>query len=106
MPGLLKHWDDFYLQAARLYGREEAKRLPELVEQHGITQRQVLCFINYAAGMTQQDIADALEITRQVVTEHIAKVTVKWPHLIPSVPPGHVKNYEPWCHDHQMQHRF
>ena len=106
MPELLRTWDDFYLHATRLYGKDEAKQLVELMKQHGITRSQILCFINHATGMTQQEIADALDITQQAVAKHISKVTEKWPYLMLNILPERVENYESWRHDYQIPHQF
>jgi len=99
---LLRTWDDFCLHAAHLFGKDEARKLPLFMEHHCLTKHQVLCFINWAAGMTHREIADELSVTQQAVSKCIAHVHLKWPHIMSHIGPEKMLRYDPKEHDHQV----
>jgi hypothetical protein len=66
--------------AYRLLGGT-ARRLRARMKQWRITRRQVVCYINWVAGMTQRAIANALGITQQAVHDCLQRLKRKWPDL-------------------------
>lgn len=79
--GLRRTWEDFELLAYELFDRLLADKLPEYMRKCRLSKRRVICYINWAAGMYEWQIAKALGITRAAVHDHLHSLRLKWPHL-------------------------
>lgn len=77
---LIRTWEDFVETAYRLYGKE-ANILQQRMKKCCITRNQILCYINWTEGMTQEEIAKALNITQSGVCRNLSKVWSIWPYL-------------------------
>jgi len=78
---LMKSWEFFVERAYEILGESDADRLRQRMEEKGITVQQILCYINYESGMSQDEIAKELDIAQPVVSEHISKLRKRVPEL-------------------------
>lgn len=73
-------WEDFVILAYEKFG-SDADALLQRMAEHGITRRQVECYINWVWGMSQEQLGMTLGITQPVVCRHLKKLREKWPAL-------------------------
>lgn len=101
---LRRTFKDFCDAAYREYG-DELRHIDALMRRLGITEQQVVCYINWTEGMTHKNIADELGVTRQTVTRHIAKMRDSLPHLFDFVQ-HNTFQYRSRKHDRSAIHTF
>ena len=102
---LLKTFKDFCDLAYREYG-DESRDLQVLLDGLGITQDQVVMYINWTAGMTQEAIAEEFELTQCDVSRQLSKLEGVFPHLFNFKEPEKILQYRPKDHDHIAVHKF
>jgi predicted ArsR family transcriptional regulator len=111
---LRRTWEDFELSAYRMFGTL-ADGLRQHMQRHHITQHQILCYINWAAGMTHEGIAAHFGISRQAVTDVLVHFREKWPELFMFGNsntmsrfgrPKRLFSYNPRKHDKHVEHKF
>lgn len=86
------------------YGRELCD-LDARLKALGVTERQVLCYINWANGMTHAEIATELQIERHTVGGHLAAMSNVLPDLFAFTKPETFQ-YRRRKHDKQAAHVF
>lgn len=92
---MFKTFSDFVELASQRYCLpfEIAEKIIDTkLKEQSLGRNAVICYINWAgiAHLTQKQIAEKLNITQQVVSEHLNKLKAVWPHLFvfgPKVPP-------------------
>lgn len=71
---------DLYDIGYYAYGSDVSK-LDEHLQGHGLTHRQVECYLSWVNGMLQADIAAAVGISSSEVSREINRVLEVFPHL-------------------------
>lgn len=96
---------DFCDLAYKEYG-DELGELGDRMLGLGVTDRQLLCYINWVHGMTQVELAAELEVDQSTICRDLEHLSDVLPYLFDFQEKGQMEQYRSRRHDRVATHRF